>query len=543
MKLGSATGAALLMVLAASNVRAEQALRIGVVGAWTGAQPNISQGPGAAAIGALAARGLTYYDGDIEMRCLLCETTPSTENGLVTPDRDPEGRVGQRVLFRLKAGLKWDDGAPLTAADFVEAWRLGREEANGYFWRSRLSDEIWSVSAVDDRTLEVRRRGVSCTPSDFRFAPIPTHLEGRRGPSDLASYRAASLHLKAPTNRGLYAGPYRVATVDPQAGNERVTLERNPHWPGTAPRYDRVEIVYRANVDALREAAEEGLVDLVPDIGATAAVSAAGKAPERLAAIVRPGRTLMQATLNLDDPRLRDARVRQALLLAVDRDELARLHSDMAAATRSFVTDRFPYFMDVLPTGSDAARAERLLEAAGWRRGTDGVRRRGDEALSFRLAVSRGHLDSAWVTRLIESWKAIGVRVTPEPFTGIGQLTGEAPPALAVFGYTLEGGGSIDFHVFDSASIPKLGEVRNGLNIFRWRNPAVDGLTAQLRENCAAPVVGSALRELQGHVATGLPLLPLFFMPEGHLVPRDLGSGYDGAKTQPVVFQEIETWR
>ena len=488
-------------------------------------------------IGGLVARSLTYFDGQVNMACLLCETLPTVENGGVTADMTPEGTPGQKVVFRLKPNLKWDDGAPVTAADVVLAWKAGRQPSSNYAWQKRLAEEIWQVSARDDRTVEVRRRGQSCTPADFRFLPLPSRLEAAA--VEGGNYATESLYVRAPTTSGLYNGPYRVS----EKLDQKLILTRNPHWAGQAPAYDRVELVYRPNAAVMVDALAAGEVDLLTDVSASTADQATRKVPDRIVAVSRPGRSTMQVTLNHDDPRLADTRVRKALLLALDRPALAASYGKGAVSARSFLTPRFPYYdAGITDRPARIEEANRLLDQAGWKAGRDGVRRNAKgEALSFRFAVSPSAAQLPFATLLTNAWRRIGVETRIEAFTGIGQLTAKNPPPLAMFGYTLEGGQNIDFHVFNSHNIPKEGEVRNGLNIFRYRNAEVDNAVAQLRDGCSPDELAPAYRTLQRRVAEDVPFIPLFFMPEAHLLPRDFPLP-DAERIQFLQTEEIEYW-
>jgi peptide/nickel transport system substrate-binding protein len=536
-----ATLAAALLIAEASP--AERLLRIGVIGTIAGTHPDIPNGGSPYLVSGLAARSLTYFDSDVRMACLLCTELPTVENGGVFEDMDPEGRPGQKVVFQLTPGLRWDDGTPLTAQDFVEAWQVGRRPENGYAWRSRLSDEIWSVSAPDDRTLEIRRRGRSCVPSDFRFMPIPRHLEGAWSADDPSSYRANSLYLRAPTTPGLYNGPYRVTRYEASAEDQHILLERNPHWRGGDPGFDRIEIVYRPTMDAMASAISERRIDLLMNAPMELADLAERQYPQHYYVLRRPGRTLMQVSLNHDDPRLADPRVRRALLLALNRARLARSFSPQAVPATSFLTHRFPWFEPSLggPAGG-RLEAMRLLDEAGWPPGPDGLRGKGPgQTLTFRLAIQRARFDDEFVADLVGAWRDVGIGISVEPWGGIAQLTGNDPPPLALFGYTLEGGVNIDFHVFDSHSVPLDGEVRNGLNIFRYRSDDTDRIIARLRDACDPGELEEAYRNLQVRIAQDLPLLPLFFLPEAHLLPHGLLPS-DTGRAQLLLPQEIELW-
>lgn len=505
-------------------------LRMGAVGNLDGGlQRDLRTSGAPSAIAGMILRGMTYYDADVRMRCALCEAFPTVANGGVVDEADPEGKPGQAVTFRLK-DARWDNGDPVTAQDFVLAWTVGRAENSGYAWRTRLRDEIWSVTALDARTLVVHRRGRSCEPGDFRISPLPSRLT--------TVDKGVSPYVQGPATSGLYNGPYRVA----EAAKDRVVLARNDHWKGERPAYDRVELAVKPDQAGIVQGLIDGEFDFLPNAALATANEIARRAPGRSIQVRRAGRALMQVTMNLDDPLVADVRVRQALLAALDRENLAGLFDAKAEAATSFLTRRFPYFDPSVPDVDNRRdEAARLLDAAGWRLGADGFRHDpSGRPLRPRLAVQRSHAEAPFVAALLESWRRLGVEAVREPWTGIGQHTGEAPPTLALFGYLLEGASNIDHHVLASRSVPKAGETSSGLNIFRYRNAEVDAATDQLDGGCPADVA-PLYATLQRRVNEDLPFLPLFFAPEAHLLPPDMLP-----PRRTVIFMpsdEIETWR
>lgn len=530
------TAPALLLVAASER---PESLRIGVIGELNGAHPDLSAAAGP--IGELALRGLTYFNGVIEIACLLCDALPTEADKTLVDAPAPDGAAGQTVRFRLKSGLRWDDGRPVTAQDAVLAWQVGRAADSAYFWRSRLQHEIVSVRAVGRRLVEVHRRGRACNPADFRFALLPSQLETDVAQGNVAGYALKSLHVVTPTKRGLYNGPYRVTAYRAgPPGNQSVAFAQNPYWSGKRPIHRRIELIYRPNAAAMAKALVAGEVDLLLNAPLTVADAIEKDSPDRFAVVRREGRVLMQVSLNHEDVRLADVRVRRALLQALDRNALASSFGPWTIPARSFLTRRFPFFEAAASADGDAAV---LLEAAGWRLGSDGIRRdsRG-QVLSFRMAVATTHADRPFVQEAIAAWRRAGVEVTPERFGGIAQLTGNDPPPLALFPYQLEGGRNVDFHIFGSGAIPKPGEVRNGLNIFRYRNPATDRIVEDLREGCDPMALAGHYKALQRQVAEDLPLLPLFFLPEAHLLPSRLVPP-DNTRIAYLLLGEIENWK
>src|SRR3546814_13439797 len=124
----------------------------------------------------------------------------------------------------------------------------------------------------------------------------------------------------------------------------------------------------------------------------------------------------------LDNPILADRRVRQALILAVDRQAISdRLFAGKqpVAATGVHPLD-WVHTTDGVPTyGYDPARAEALLEEAGWTRGPKGLRvNAGGQPLAFEPMTTAGNRSRALVPQVLaDSWNRAGgeARLRTEP--------------------------------------------------------------------------------------------------------------------------------
>ena len=72
-------------------------------------------------------RQITAFDADWKNSCLLCTELPTLENGLAKLEDRPDGKQGLAVTIKLKPGLQWGDGQPVTANDIAFTWKLGRD--------------------------------------------------------------------------------------------------------------------------------------------------------------------------------------------------------------------------------------------------------------------------------------------------------------------------------------------------------------------------------------------------------------------------------
>ena len=278
-------------------------------------------------------RPLTTYDQGWTLICLLCTSLPSIENGEAVVETLADGSAGVAVTYRLHPDATWGDGTPVTSADAVFTWRVGRNEQSGFagiegFRRTQ------SIEVIDDKTFifHVDRLTYQYNAANG-FYLLPRHLE--EAPfAEPAEYRHRTLYDTDPTNPGLYFGPYRITQV---VSGSHVTLEPNPTWYGEAPQFKRVVIRIIENTAALEANLLSGEVDYVAgELGFNIeqALSFQRRNPDSFTYLYKPGLIYEHLDVNLDNPMLADVRVRQALLYALDREQLTEKlyggqHKDM----------------------------------------------------------------------------------------------------------------------------------------------------------------------------------------------------------------------
>lgn len=348
-------------------------------------------------------------------------TTRSIPDLEVEPDLAESWAVsddGRTVTYTLRAGLRWSDGQPLTADDVVAT--LGRAR-----------DEHWPAYADVVEHLRAEKRDarhvvVTSDVPDPRLpaleVPIlPRHVYGKIGAGELRGHEATD---------GVGSGPYVLAENDPGA---RRTLRRNPNWWAGAPFVEQVDLlVYRQADDLVGALAAN---DLDAAVGLPAAEYDRIAGSHDVTGI--SGRSSPVVVLTLDtqhgDPALRDARVRRAIDLAVDR----ALVAEAVSGGLSTPLDRLPVSLvpPAWPPNEQAGvspepqthAAARALAEAGY--GNDG-----GTPLRLRVAPLPSWPESA-TTALADSLERAGVEVelvapgadadlaaheldlSPEPFT------------------------------------------------------------------------------------------------------------------------------
>jgi peptide/nickel transport system substrate-binding protein len=520
--------ASLLLALAAPAVAqpARDSLTLGIIQFPSTFHPNIDAMVAKSYVLGFARRPMTAFGPDWQPTCLSCETLPTLENGLAVRETAANGRAGIRLTYRLREGLRWGDGTPITSEDLRFAWEAGRNDATG-FGNAEFYRTAYELIVVDSRTIVLRFDKVTFDFASLAdFQPLPAHLERARWEADPRAYRTRTAYDTETTNPGLWSGPYRITAVQPGAG---VTLERNPQWSGAAPAFRRIQIRAVENTAALEAQLLAGQVEMIPgELGLSLEQAAAlqRRAGDRFRFEYRTGLTYEHLDLNLDHPALGDRRVRQALLMALDRPQIvARLFDGRQAVAHSSVNALDPmHAEDVRQWPYDPARAAALLDEAGWRRGPDGIRRNAaGERLAIELMTTAGNRSREQVQQVLQAqWRAAGIeaRIRNEPPRVLfaETLSRRRFQGAALFAW-ISSPENVPRSTLHSDEIPRAERNWSGQNFGGYRNPEMDALLEALPEELDPDERRQMFARLQAIYSTDLPALPLWFRSDPHIWP------------------------
>jgi peptide/nickel transport system substrate-binding protein len=308
---------------------------------------------------------------------------------------------------------------------------------------------------------------------------------------------------KEEANDPVGTGPFRVVSV---AQDEEIVLERNPDYFGGAPKIQRVrfKVVPEAIVRALelrKGSADIGGVNaLTPDM-----VLALTKEPD-IFAEEQPGTQFAYVAFNFDDPVLARREVRQALAFATDRETLIRylLRGEARPAGSLLPPNHWAYEPDVAQYGYDPKRAEQLLEAAGFARGTDGTR------IHLTLKTSTEESTRLLGEALADEWSKVGVALQLRPLENATFLADIGRGNFQL--YTLRWVGAnndpdIFRYVFSSKRMWP-----DGANRGHYRNPSLDKLIDEQSVEMDLAKRKTLLSQIQRIVAEDEPYINLWYM-------------------------------
>jgi peptide/nickel transport system substrate-binding protein len=550
MRRAAAAAAAGLMVVATPALaQPREALTIGIIQYPSTFHPNIDAMAAKSYVLGFTQRSLTAYGPDWQPLCMACESLPTIENGGARRETTPDGKPGIRVTYRLRADARWGDGRPVSAEDLRFAWEAGREGATGFgpaeFYRS-----AYELVVEDERTVTLRYDKVTF---DYNvagdFQPLPAHIERARWQQEPRTYRNRTAYDTETTNPGLWSGPWRIAAVQPGAG---VTLERNEAWTGPTPAFRRIQIRTVENTAAMEAQLLAGQIDMIAgELGLPVEQAAAleRRTGGRFRIEYKPGLIYEHLDLRLDTPPLNDRRVRQALLMAIDRAQIvAKLFEGRLVVAETGVNPLDPmHDPSALRWPHDPVRAAALLEAAGWRPGPDGIRRNAaGERLTIELMTTAGNRARESVQQVIQGmWRQAGVeaRIRNEPPRVLfgDTLSRRRFTGAALFAW-ISSPENVPRSTLHSEEIPTEARNWSGQNFGGYANPEMDALLEALPQELDREKRRALWSRFQAIFAEELPELPLWFRADAHVWPRWLDGVQPTGHLNPSSLW-AEQWR
>jgi peptide/nickel transport system substrate-binding protein len=510
--------------------------------------PNIDSMLAKTYVLSMARRPFTTFDQKWQLACMLCAELPTIENGLAVREQTPDGKPGVAVTYTIREGARWGDGTPVTTKDVLFTWQIGRHPQSGV-GNIELYRSLYKIDAKDDRTFTMHFDKLTFqynAINDFRL--VPAHLD-EKAFADPANYKNRTAFDTDTINKGLYQGPYRIAEV---VANSHVVLAPNETWYGKRPHFKRVVVRVIENTAALEANLLSGAIDMIAgELGFTIdqAIAFEKRHGQRFNVVFKPGLIYEHIDLNLDNPILKDKRVRQALLYALDREALVKQLFDgrQPVAHTSVNPLDWVHWDGIRKYPHDPKKAAQLLDEAGWNVQRGGFRHNAKgERLSLELGTTAGNRSRELVQQVLQNqWKALGVeiRIRNQParvFFG-ETVTKRKFPAMAMFAW-YSAPENVPRSTLHSDHIPKPENNYAGQNYTGYVNKEMDALIETIETELDRDKRRTLWRRLQEIYAEDLPVLPLFFRADAYIMPKWL-AGVEPTGHEGITTLWIENWR
>jgi peptide/nickel transport system substrate-binding protein len=419
---------------------------------------------------------------------------------------------GKQLTITVREGVKWSDGQPFTAKDVAFTFDLiNRTKAI-----NATGLKLTSAEATDDKTVVLTFPVTSYTEEAAIVANtpiIPEHIWSKIGDP-----------AKTINQNPVGTGPYKLKQFTAQS----YVMEKNPgYWQPGKPQIQNVRYIALATADAASAALVAGQVDWMSAFLPGLDQLIAGN--KNLTYVNTPAMTTSiftcaNADLGCTGPQT-DVAVRQAIYHALNRDQLNKLagggFAEPASPTMLPPERDKKWIADAahatIPGTPDVAKANQILDAAGWAKGSDGIRAKGGERLSLTIQTVTGWSDYISLNdAMAQQLKEAGIELKPTQLSwnewNNNQVQGKYQLSLDSIGLGASTNPYATYSLkYVTKTTAKVGEAagQSG-NYARYSNPTVDKAieTASGTDDEAAQRAQYAI--IQKEIVNDLPYIPIY---------------------------------
>jgi len=435
---------------------------------------------------------------------------------------------GSKMTWKLRKGLKWSDGSPLTSADVVFTWQKMMDPNVKFPYRKLYSDAFKDVTADDELT-------VTYTLTQPGFCPAVIN-SGLPGPIPASVYKNLDINTADVNNKPtVTSGEYSLkewvkddhATFNPAS---KIYVRGEPNIDARTVR------IVKDNTVATQMFKTQEIDSVGPDAKDWDEVSKLAHAQPFNYYSLTASWTYIG--INLQHPFLKDKLVRQAISYAIDKKEFVdKIRQGHAQPQYSiYAPSSWAYTDDVQKYAFNPAKAKDLLKQAGWTSGADGILVKDGQPFKIRIhfnagnkereqiaIISQQYLKDVGISAevLSEEWNAYLARVT-----GTGERTRDFE--LFVLGWSAGAEPNGQGNIWKS---------NGGQNDLLYNNPELDKLFEQGAnvKGCSNDARKPAYVKIQQILADDAPYVFLYsnetlaaYNKRVHVNPlTSLGVGYD----------------
>ncbi len=489
--------------------------------------PYLSGGTKEVYAASMVIEPLARYDETGALVPMLATEIPTVENGGVAADF-------KSITWKLKPDLKWSDGTAVTAEDAIFTWKYCTAPDGGCA-QGAYFEGVTNVEAIDASTIKV-------SFADAKPYPYSAFV-GAQAPIIQAAQFKDCLGAKAPectsANFGpVGTGPFVVKEFKP---NDVVTFEANSNYRDAAkPAFASVTLKGGGDAaSAARSVLETGEFDYAwnmqvePEI--LEQMMAAGKGKIEVAFGTQVERIDINpygVDASLGDkrstkeagphPALSDPAVRRALSIAIDREIIdeagygpnGQPTCNILPAPDIYVSTAVDWCLK-----QDVEGANKLLEDAGWKMGSDGIREKDGVKLSFLYQTSTNSVRQGTQALVKDMWSQIGVSVELRNISASVFFGGDpaSPDTFQKFMADIQ----MYTNNFDGTDpekymagwmcdkIPSPATGWQGENIVRYCNPEYDALVKQLGTTGKLEDRATIAKQLNDMLSNDVAQIPL----------------------------------
>lgn len=455
---------------------------------------------------------------------ITCEVTPWLATDFQW------GGDASELTFTIRDGITWSDGQPLTAKDVAFTYNLAKKYPaidRAAIWKPTFGAPAKSITAEGNK-VKIVFEGNAAPKFDelIKLQILPEHVYGKVG--DVTKYID-----KSPVG----SGPFKVGQYN---GRRLELVRRADYWQADKVKVQK--LILEGNYDASQAALKlrSGQLDAywgeIPNperafVGADKKTNHFWYAPN--------GSTVLSP--NLEKAPFDDAKFREALAPALNRQEISdkATYGIMKPASQTGL--KLPAAAKLLPEkyaanggadtviAFDAAKANQMLDAAGYAKGSDGKRKGKDgQPLNVAFTVQAGFIDyQSMAEVIVRNLNSVGVTTkltaTAPESVDAQKKSGDYQLMLEYLHGGCENAKNIGGKL-SSDQIPTKTEILP--NVERWNDPATDATVKELSGTTDEAKQKELVGTLVETMMTQYPVIPLVYAPARILYRTDKAVGW-----------------
>jgi peptide/nickel transport system substrate-binding protein len=434
--------------------------------------------------------------------------------GLVTVDSEdmaPRPELAETIeqideltwRVTIKANARFSDGKPVTAEDVAWTFETVLAPNSDSLWHKGFSERFKAVVAEGARTVRFELHAPLATfLTDLDMGIIAKHGAGKDG--------------KYPGGRVLGAGPYHAVEISGQ----QVVLRANRYWHGGTPGVPTIVVKNVRDAAARMIMLAGGSADLSQNAFRYDLIDDV-LARERVREVRHPSNILTYMLLNNEDAILKDARVRRAMALALDRTAIVESKfAGRAVLATSLLPPTHWCYTATPQMPHDPAAAMKLLDEAGYP-DPDGPGKRPRFTLVYKTSADQFRVAIARVIASQLGKVGINVDVRPFEFATFFADIKKGTYQMATMQTSDITEPDLFYTYFHSSRVPSTADP-NANNRWRYRNALVDDRTAKGRRVSDRAERIALYADVQRQLADDLPIIPLWHEDNVAIVNADV---------------------
>lgn len=505
--------------------------------------------------------GLLVQTHDFRLMPYDAVEAPTVQNGGVKVPGD--GGDAMTVTWKLRDGLKWSDGQPLTCDDYKFAWEWVLDPDNTGLYGGTVGYE--DITAVDCSGTEMvlHYKNIYEAYLFVPATPMPRHYFGTTPVADMVNHEGYRPEQMPDLP---VSGAFKFESVTP---TQELRLVRNDNYVSPGPNghaayLDNLIWKWYGDADAMIAGFRGGEIDFATDLQDSDIPKVAdlgdqvSAVPALLYEFLRPNHGAAECSPNTAVADrgagcpVSDPAIREAIKYAVNKAEInTRLLGGNTELANTSISPKAWYFAEEPSASQDLEKAKGILDAAGWVVGPDGVRQKAGLKAKIELCTTTRQVRQDTLA-LVAGWlHDIGIAAVvnpvgpPDIFASYNESTEETPCALSRHNFDLAEHAflsSLDpnssYTTYHSTQVEPVGG-----NSAQVNDPELDKALDTVKNSVDLSVIKDAMKTFQDIYVANTVEVPLYYRKNVELHAPVLGNFFANGTTQGPTWNSWDWYR